>query len=182
MSRAYKFHNTVGLYFITFATVGWSDVFTRREYRDIFVESLRFCQNEKGLELFSWCIMSNHVHLIARAKEGSLLQHIIRDLKKFTSKQIVKAIEDNPHESRKEWLLAMYRQAGTQNSNNKIYQFWRQDNKPIELYSAAVIDQKMGYIHNYPVEAGIVDKPEDYLYSSARDYIGVKGLLDVILL
>ena len=175
MSRAYKFNNADRAYFITFATVGWTNVFTRKTYRDILLDSIRFCQ--KGLKLFAWCIMSNHVHLIARAKEGFLLQHIIRDLKKFTSKQIIRAIEDNLQESRKEWLLAIYKSAGEYNSNTS-YQFWRQDNKPVELYSPAVIKQKLEYIHNNPVESGMVDNPEGYIYSSARDYAGIKGLLD----
>ena len=94
MSRKYKFKNPEGIYFISFATVSWVDVFTRSIYKDIVVESLKYRQKEKGLILFAWVIMSNHIHLIAKAKEGHLLQHIMRDLKKFTSKQIVKAIEE----------------------------------------------------------------------------------------
>ena len=121
MSRAYKFRKPDGLYFITFATVGWVDVFTRRVYKDILVESLHFCQKEKGLLLYAWVIMSNHVHLIARAAEGSRLQDIIRDLKKYTSKQIIKAIAEHPGESRREWMLKIFEQAGAVNSNNKDY-------------------------------------------------------------
>ena len=74
MSRKYKFHNPEGLYFITFATVGWIDVFSRQIYRDLLIENLQYCQMEKGLELFAWCIMSNHVHLITRAKVNYLMQ------------------------------------------------------------------------------------------------------------
>ena len=96
MSRAYKFHKPDGLYFLTFATVSWVDVFTRRDYKDIVIESLRFCQKEKGLLLFAWVIMSNHVHLIAEAAEGFKLQDIVRDLKKYTSKQIIRAISRPP--------------------------------------------------------------------------------------
>lgn len=102
MSRKYKFHNPEGIYFISFATVGWVDVFTRREYKVILLDSLRYCQKEKGLELQVWCIMSNHVHLIAKAKEGFLLQDIMRDHKKFTSNKMIEAITANPLESRKE--------------------------------------------------------------------------------
>ena len=170
MSRKYKFLNADGLYFISFATVGWIDVFTRKQYKDILVESLRYCQQEKGLELFSWCIMSNHVHLIARAKEGSRLPDILRDYKKYTAKLVLKAIEDHPQESRKEWMLSFFKQAGAANSNNTTYQFWRQDNKPIELWSHDVILQELPYIHNNPVELGIVDKAEAYVYSSDNDY------------
>lgn len=85
------------------------------------MESLRFCQKEKGLLLFAWVIMSNHVHLIAEAADGSKLQDIIRDLKKYTSKQVTKAIEEHPGESRREWMLRIFREAGAGNSNNKDY-------------------------------------------------------------
>lgn len=69
------------------------------------IESLDFCQKQKGLEVFAWCVMTNHVHLIVRAKEGYLLQNILRDFKRHTSKKVVEAIKENPQESRKEWLI-----------------------------------------------------------------------------
>ncbi len=177
MSRAYKFHKPDGLYFISFATVQWIDVFTRRDYKDIVVESLKFCQKEKGLLLFAWVIMSNHVHLIAEAADGFKLQDIIRDLKKFTSKQIIKAIEEHPGESRREWMLKMFREAGEANSNNKTYQFWRQDNKPIELFSNEMIERYLNYLHENPVKEGYVENAEDYVYSSAFLIAGKPGLL-----
>lgn len=105
MSRNYKFHNPQGVYFVSFAVVEWVDVFTRNEYKDIIVESIDFCQKNKGLEIFAWCVMTNHVHLIIRAKAGCVLQDILRDFKKFTSKKIINAIKENPQESRREWLL-----------------------------------------------------------------------------
>ncbi|MBR8538406.1 transposase [Carboxylicivirga sediminis] len=171
MSRKYKFHNPEGVYFISFAVQGWVDVFTRNCYKDILIDSLEYCQKNKGLELFAWCIMTNHVHLIARAEYGFLLSDILRDFKKFTSKAIIMAIKENIQESRKEWLLQQF---VTENGNR----FWRSDNKPIELWSNKVIDQKLNYLHNNPVEEGLVFHPEDYVYSSARDYSGEKGLLD----
>jgi REP element-mobilizing transposase RayT len=85
MSRKYKFHNPEGVYFVSFAVQRWVDVFTRNEYKDILVDNLKFCQENKGLEIFAWCIMTNHVHLIVRAKEGCSLSDILRDYKKFTS-------------------------------------------------------------------------------------------------
>jgi len=93
-TTSYKIGDQNGLYYLTFATVGWIDVFTRKRYKDIVVESLGYCQKEKGLELFSWVLMSNHVHLISRAKEGYELSNILRDFKKFTSKQIIKSIQE----------------------------------------------------------------------------------------
>lgn len=177
MSRAYKFHKPDGLYFITFATVNWVDVFTRRDYKDIIVESLRFCQKEKGLMLFAWVIMSNHVHLIAQAAEGFRLQDIMRDLKKYTSKQITKAIREHPGESRREWMLKLFHEAGQRNSNNRDFQFWQQHNKPIELVTNAMIGRYVKYLHNNPVKEGYVEYAEDYLYCSAPVIAGKPGLL-----
>lgn len=178
----YKIRNQEAMHFLTFTVVEWVDVFTRKLYRDIILDSFRHCQLERGLLLHCWCIMSNHLHGIASAKNKDL-SDIIRDFKKFTSKEIIKAIENNAKESRKKWMLDIFRAEGAKNSRNKDFQFWRQDNRPEELYSSSFIFQKIHYIHNNPVAAGIVEKPEEYLYSSARDYIlGKKcGLLDVIL-
>jgi len=179
----YKIRNQSAIHFITFAVVEWVDVFTRKEYRDIVLDSIRFCQVEKGLLLHCWCIMSNHLHLIVSAKQNNL-SDILRDFKKFTSKQVIKAIEDNKQESRKDWMLQIFRKEGAKNSRNITYQFWRQDNQPQELYSPAFIFQKMNYIHNNPVESGIVECPEHYIYSSAKDYFETKkcGLLDLVFL
>jgi len=168
MSRAWKFHNPDGVYFITFATVGWIDVFTRPAYKEIITDSLSYCIKEKGLELFAWVLMSNHVHIVARAKEGHLLQDIVRDLKKFTSRKLLKAIEENDQESRKEWMLAIFKKAGSYNSNNSHYQFWRQDNKPIELQTGEAMGKAVDYIHANPVKEGIVSQAEHYQYSSAH--------------
>ena len=174
MSRKYKFHNAEGVYFVSFAVQGWIDVFTRNEYKNILVDNLKYCQKHKGLVIFAWCIMTSHVHLIIRAGEEILLQDILRDYKKFTSKAIIQAITNNIQESRKEWLLEQFK-------TSEGFRFWRGDNKPIELWSNKVIDEKIDYIHQNPVEVGIVYRAEDYLYSSAADYAGEKGLLDVIV-
>ena len=92
------------------------------------IESLDFCQKQKGLEVFAWCVMTNHVHLIVRAKEGYLLQNILRDFKRHTSKKVVEAIKENPQESRKEWLIDKF-------VGNAGISFWGTDNHPIELWS-----------------------------------------------
>ncbi|MCW3807675.1 transposase, partial [Marinilabiliaceae bacterium D04] len=84
-------------------------------------------------------------------------------------------------ESRREWLLEQFEKAGLKSSNVSKYQFWRHDNKPIELWSNKVIDVKINYIHNNPVEEGIVYKPEEYIYSSARDYSGEIGLIEGVV-
>ena len=69
MSRNWRVHNQNSLHFVSFAVVGWIDVFTRVEYKEILIDSFKYCQENKGLELFGWCIMSNHVHFIGEMGE-----------------------------------------------------------------------------------------------------------------
>jgi REP element-mobilizing transposase RayT len=125
--------------------------------------------------------MSSHVHLFFRSINGQKPELLIGDLKRFTSNAFLKAITENPKESRKEFLLNFFLKEGAKSSNVNKYQFWRHDKKPIELWSNKVIHQKINYIHQNPVEAGLVFWAEDYKYSSAVDYSDEKGLLDKIV-
>lgn len=176
----YKITNQGAIHFVTFAVVEWIDVFTRNLYKDIVLDSLRHCQSTRGLLLHAWCLMTNHMHLLLSARNNDA-SDILRDFKKFTSNQIIKAIQNNPSESRKDWMLPIFREQGIKNARNNGNQFWRQDNHPMECFSPAFTAQKIEYIHRNPVDAGIVDKPQDYVYSSARDYFYQKkcGLIDV---
>jgi putative transposase len=180
MSRKYKFRDQSANYFVSFATVSWIDVFTRRIYKDILVESLNYCVENKGLIIYGWVIMSNHVHMIIGSNDMKL-EDILRDLKKFSSRAILNAIKDNQQESRKEWMLNLFEKAGVNNSNNKHYQFWQQHNQPIVLNNADIFEQKLNYLHENPVQYGFVDSSVEYPYSSARDYSGEKGLVLVEL-
>ncbi|MFT5822200.1 MAG: REP element-mobilizing transposase RayT [Crocinitomix sp.] len=126
--------------------------------------------------------MTNHVHLVFRSTQKEPPELLLGDFKRFTSNAIVKAIKENPRESRKEFLLEKFRVAASKSSNVKHNQFWRHDNRPIELWSNKVISQKIRYIHNNPVDAGYVFRPEDFKYNSAVDYSGEKGFLEGIVL
>lgn len=170
------------LHFLTFTVVGWVDIFTRKIYRDIIMESLEYSIKERGLLLFAYVVMSNHLHLIARTENPVGLSAVIRDFKKFTSKKILKTIQESPKESRKEWMLQLFSDYGKNNKNNSEYQFWTQHNKPMELVSPKWINQKLHYIHLNPVKAGWVELPEEYLYSSAKNYVGLEGLIPVEIL
>ncbi|MEJ5050044.1 transposase [Chryseobacterium culicis] len=169
MSRKHKFHEKEGAYFISFATVFWIDIFIRMEYFDILIEALRYCRKNKGMIIFGYCIMPSHVHLLFRS-EKCQPSELIRDFKGFTAKKLLQAIEDNTQESRKEWLLWMFKKAGSQNSNIKKYQFWQQNNMPLEIWSLKVFEQKLNYVHQNPVESGFVMEPWEWKYSSARNY------------
>jgi putative transposase len=182
MSEKYKIRDQEKPYFVTFATEGWVDVFTRQVYREIIVDALKYCQSKKGLVLYSWCLMTNHMHLIVGRSKEEKIEEIIRDLKKFTSVQICKAIETNQAESRKTWMLQIFRSAALESKKHTKFKFWQNEYHPVELSDNHMIDQKLAYIHENPVKDGIVENPEDYLYSSARDYAGVKGLLEITFL
>jgi putative transposase len=179
MSGKYKIRDQGSFYFITLTVINWIDVFSRDIYKDLFLESVNFCKKEKGLIDYGYCIMTNHIHMIVSTDGNNKQEDIIRELKKYTSYRIIKEIEESSTESRKEWMLRMFRSTGTKNSNNQKNQFWIQDNHPVELFNNEIIQQKLDYIHNNPVEAGIVNRPEDYVYSSAINYAGRKGIIEV---
>ncbi len=184
MSTKYKIRDQTKIHFVTMTVVRWIDVFTRPETREIITESLKFCQKEKGLEIYAWCLMTNHLHMITGRNGPMRIEDIIRDFKSFTSRSIRKLLESNVYaESRKDWMLSMMYEAGQLNSNNRDFQFWQQHNHPIELYSNKLMEQKLEYIHQNPVKAGFVESPEHWRYSSAADYVSNrKGLLDIIFI
>lgn len=179
MSEKYKIRNQEKTYYVTFAVINWIDVFTRREYIEILLSSLQFCQKEKGLEIYAWCIMSSHVHFILGTEGKNKLEDIVRDFKKYSSVQICRAIESNPVESRREWLLWMFKRAAAKTNKHVKYCFWQNEYHPIELSDNNMMDQKLEYIHMNPVVAGLVEEPWHYTYSSAKDYTGMKGLLKI---
>ncbi len=179
MSRNYKFKNPEGLYFVSFAVINWMDVFIRPIYFDCLVTNLNYCVEKKGMEIYAWCIMTNHVHLVFKSTVQKP-EDLLRDFKTFTSKQLLKLIQENIRESRREWLMYAFAKAGKANSNNTHFQFWQQHNHPIELWSNRIIDQKINYIHANPVKAGFVEYDYEYLHSSARDYCDVKGLVNIV--
>jgi putative transposase len=181
MSRKYKFRKPEAAYFVSFATVNWVDLFTREIYRSILSESITYCRKHKGMELYAYVFMPNHVHLLFRSIENDP-SGLIRDFKGYTSRKLLQAIKDNPRESRKEYLLKLFEGAGAKTSNVQKYQLWQQNNKPIEVYSTWVLEQKVNYIHNNPVEEGFVTNPAEWKYSSARNYSGDQTVLEIDLM
>ena len=153
--------------FVTLTVVDWIDVFTRRIYCDCIIRNLGYCKNFKGLQVFAYVIMTNHLHLIVGTDDGSI-SNILRDFKTFTSKELVKLIRHNSLESRKQWLLERFYLHGNRNSANSKHQLWQNGSYPVALYSEKVIRQKVNYIHENPVRSGFVDRPENFYYSSAN--------------
>jgi REP element-mobilizing transposase RayT len=181
MSERYKVRNTEGLYFITFTITSWVDLFVRPIYKHIILDSLVFCQRNKGLKVHAYVIMSSHLHAIVSSEDGYSLQDTVRDMKKYTSRQLVHAIIECP-ESRREWLLHIFEEKADSIKRGINYKVWQDGFHPVELSTTEMINQRLNYIHNNPVEEEIVNNAEDYKYSSAINYAGGIGEIKIELL
>jgi putative transposase len=179
MGRKYAIRDQQSIYSVTFTVVNWIDIFIRDQYKEILVSSIKYCQANKHLQVHAYCIMTSHVHLIVSVSDGEL-SDVIRDFKSYTSREVRKSLEDKTNiESRREWLIWMFERAGKNNIRNHDFQFWQQHNHPIELSTNKMIDQRLDYIHNNPIEAGFVFKCDDWVWSSARQYSGELGEIEL---
>lgn len=177
MSEKYKFHDPEGIYFTTSTVVHWIDLFTRKEFKHIIINSLIYCQEQKGLIVHAWCLMPSHLHMIISTKDKPL-SDILRDFKKHTTREIVKELE-LINESRREWLLRAFKNSGKNLKRIINYKIWQDGNHPVLLDRAELVREKLLYIHNNPVKDEIVDEAKNYWYSSARDYENEKGFLNI---
>jgi len=165
-------------YYLTLNTVECIDIFVRPVFKRIIVESLNHFIEKKGLIVYSWCLMTNHLHLMAQAKPGYSLSLLANEFKKFTTKIILEDIDAEP-EVRRNWIMQKFEEASASLKFLDKFQVWQTRINPvyIDLQDTDMINEQLEFIHNNPVRDRIVAEPEDYLHSSARDYIGIKGLV-----
>jgi len=149
--EGYKIRDQAATHFLTFSIMGWIDIFSRQRYRDIILESFKFCRESKKLRIGGYVIMSNHIHTIWTARKANL-SDLIRDFKTFTSKAITASIETEP-ESRRDWLLYMFRFYANRTMANKEFKVWTSTNHPEEINSDSFLLTKLNYIHENPVRA-----------------------------
>ncbi|GAB4044442.1 REP-associated tyrosine transposase [Spirosoma jeollabukense] len=180
MPQGYQIQDPGATYYLTLQVIDWVDVFTRKTYRDVVLDSLTYCRQHKSLDVYAYVVMSNHLHLLVRAREENL-SDVLRDFKKFTASQILKLIADSGVESRSDWLLKRFEFAAQRHVRNSTHQFWTHENHAVEIFTDRFLHQKADYIHQNPVRAGWVDEPQDYLYSSARNYGGRPALIEIDL-
>jgi len=176
MSEVYKIHNPDIPYFITNSVLNWYPVFDTPNYFNILKNALKFYQENKNLEIYGYCFMPTHMHLIARCESYNLAD-ITRDFKRYTSRQITDLMVND--DEKRDWLLEMQKEAERLKRTSKT-KFCQDGYHPMEIYSDWFFKQKIDYIHNNPVEDGICKKPEDYLYSSARNYAKLKSVLSIL--
>lgn len=131
MPTGYQIKDQTAVYYLTLQVVHWADIFTRKIYRDIMIDSITYCRSNKGLEIFAFVIMSNHIHMVVRSSSGKLSE-TIRDFKRHTSKIILETIQST-NESRRDWLLMIFRYAAKKHKRNNTYQFWTHENHAVVL-------------------------------------------------
>jgi REP element-mobilizing transposase RayT len=153
-------------YFITLTVIGWTNLFDREDYKSIIIRNLIYCQQKEGLEIFAYVIMSNHMHLVCR-RIGKDLNELIGRFKSFTAKEFINEIECNPKESRKYWLLNVFKHYASLSKQFRNYRIWNYDNHPVLISNTAMLNQKVNYVHDNPLRAGIVIEGTFYKYSSA---------------
>jgi len=177
MSTGYQITEQNALHFLTFTIVDWVDLFTRKVYRDIVVDTLNFYINSRDLQVYGYVIMSNHVHALLYQPDGKL-SDTIRDFKKYTARKIIEAVKAEP-ESRREWILHRFSWNASLRNNVDHYQVWTHEHHAVEIRSKKFFDQKLNYIHANPVRAGWVREPEEWIYSSAADLCNSMPLLAI---
>ena len=163
-------------YYLTITVTEWLPIFEHEPIRAIIIDSLNFLIKNRSLIIYGYCIMNNHLHMIANSEKPFLLSDVMRDFKKFTSRNIALELEKNLDEKHKEYL-SVFKTAGMNHCKPINIKVWKDGNHAIELYSNKFFKQKLNYIHLNPVRAGYTDKMQDWPYSSAVDYFGGKSVL-----
>ena len=166
MRRFRIYSNQTSYYFSTCTVVQWQCVFKEDKYFQIIIDSLKYCMGHKGLILIGYVIMLNHLHLLTSNEEGASLSNIMRDFKRFTARRISEELEkDNER-----LLLYVFKKAAEGRKKKQNYKIWQDEFHPEAIYSEEWFTQKLDYIHYNPVKKGFVTRPEDWKYSSARNW------------
>ncbi len=173
MSRSrYQYADPAQPHFLTCTVVEWLPVFTRQEAVQILFESWRYLQDNQGLQLYGFVILENHLHAVAQAE--NLLSTWSR-FKSYTARRTIDLLKEH----RAKALLQRMQLTSKASRNDREYQFWQEGSHPQVIEETTMLRQKLDYIHQNPVKRGYVDKPEHWRWSSARNYHGEVGLVEV---
>ena len=168
----YKIYENQQPYFLTCTVVNWLPIFSSRPVAQILLDSLRFLQTHDRLTVYAYIILENHLHLMASSLD---LAKEIGDFKSFTARKILDFFTANQARH----ILELLADSKIAHKRDRTYQLWQEGSHPELIQGDDMMRQKIEYIHNNPVKRGYVDDPTHWRYSSARNYVGQAGLLEV---
>ena len=173
MARSrYNIFDTSQPYFLTCTVVQWLKLFDNKDLRKVIVDSLNFITKHHRLQIYAYVIMPNHLHLIALSEQ---LSKEIASFKSFTARNIIDTLKSQ-NENR---ILQILAECKLKFKHDRTYQIWQEGSHPQEIQNETMMHQKIEYIHYNPVRAGCIEEPLEWTYSSARDYNGIKGPIEV---
>ncbi|SER74934.1 hypothetical protein SAMN03159444_04941 [Pseudomonas sp. NFACC02] len=173
MARSrYTITETEKPHFLTCTIVEWLPLFTRPALVEVVLNTWRFQQVNQDLKLYGYVVLENHLHYLAQASD---LGKSVASFKSFTARNIINHLE----QTRADSTLQRLRFAKRAHKVDRVHQVWQEGVHAELVYSESVMRQKLEYIHNNPVKRGYVDLGEHWRYSSARDYQGQPGLIEV---
>jgi putative transposase len=165
MRSRYRFVDNDGVYFLTCTVVAWIPALIQPRMAQCVVDNLRYCQKHKGMRIYAYVIMDNHLHFVA---QGAGLTSVIQSFKSYTAHRLVEIAQDLGQD----WLMSQFRFYKAPHKTTSSFQVWQEGSHPQVIESSRVLLQKMEYIHNNPVRRGWVAAPEHWQWSSAAWYAG----------
>jgi len=168
----YKIYEPSQPHFVTCTILHWIPIFTNQESVSIVINSLKYLQKSDNLKIYAYVILENHLHLVVQSND---LAKTMAKFKRYTAIEIIKLIKRKNISTILE-QLAFYKKA---HKKDREYQLWQEGIQPKQIISHKMMKEKIEYIHNNPVKRGYIDNPIHWRYSSARDYEGIKGLIDI---
>jgi REP element-mobilizing transposase RayT len=168
----YKIYEPTHPHFVTCTILHWLPLFTRQESVAIIIDSIKFLQNKDNLKLYAYVILENHLHMLLSSDD---LHKSMQSFKQYTAKQLLELLKKENATTLLD-QLAFYKKA---HHKEKSYQVWEEGCQPKLIQGEAMMKIKIDYIHQNPVKRGYVDEAKYWRYSSARDYDGISGLIEI---
>jgi len=168
----YKIFENNAPHFLTSTIINWIPLFTRPSTVQIILDALAYRQQHRGLKIYGYVILENHLHWIAQTEN---LTKEIQSFKSYTARLLIQYLQQQ-QVTRILKQLAFYKKP---HKTDRQYQVWEEGSHPQLIQNEEMLIQKLDYIHYNPVKRGYVDEPVHWRYSSARNYAQKEGLLPV---
>ena len=168
----YKIYEPSQPHFVTCTILHWIPIFTNQDSVSIVIDSLKYLQKSDNLKIYAYVILENHLHLVVQSND---LAKTMAKFKRYTAIEIIKLLKSKNVSTILE-QLAFYKKA---HKKDREYQLWQEGIQPKQIISHKMMKEKIEYIHLNTVKRGYIDNPAHWRYSSARDYEGISGLIDI---